>query len=72
MSTNEIPLDRLKWVQLSSEDRNVFRNWSGTQSTLRSELSVPAEKKPVFGRRIPGVLPDSAAPSLRRKGPAAS
>lgn len=67
MSNNPIPLDRLKWVQLSSEDREAFRTWGASESRERPQPSARTETKPVFGRRIQGPLPHGATPSLRRK-----
>jgi hypothetical protein len=67
MSNNAIPLDRLKWVQLSSEDRDAFRTWGKSESREPPETSARTETKPGFGRRIQGPLPLGGAPSLRRK-----
>lgn len=67
MSKNAIPLDRLKWVQLSREDRDIFRTWSSGESRepLKSERAIG--NGPVFGRRVTEIAPVSNPPSLRRQ-----
>jgi hypothetical protein len=69
MSTNSIPFDRLKWVQLSSEDRDAFRTWGKSESHERPKPSDRTDTKPVFGRRIQGPAQHGDPPSLRRKHP---
>lgn len=70
MSTNAIPLDRLKWVQLSREDRDIFRTWSSGNRHEPTQPQQPIRKDPVFGRRVQGPVIQTQAPSLRRKGTA--
>ena len=70
MSKNAIPLDRLQWVRLSRDDRDVFRTWSTDESRERPQPQRVIEKGPVFGRRVLGPVAQPEAPSLRRKGTA--
>jgi hypothetical protein len=74
MSTNAIPLDRLKWVQMSTAERAVFRTWSTSESRENVQPQPSATRGSGFGRRAPGTLdpafdPALAPPSLRRKTP---
>ena len=67
MSNNPIPLDRLKWVQLSTEDREAFRTWGASERREYPQPSVKTETRPVFGRRTQSPLPSGGTPNLRRK-----